>query len=166
MDITNKEAELMLQKKELALINKKKDKYTAELMIFYKELAFQNEEKEKCTSNLITAYKELACEKEEKEKRAAELIAATEEIEKAVQQQKEYIEGLEKMMFMTSHKLRSPIANILGVINHLEDITISDEEVEEMKGFLKQLALSLDHSTREMTTFIYNEKSRFEENEK
>ena len=166
MNETNREAELMLHIKELTLLNKEKDKYTGELLIAYKELAIQNEEKEKCSTELVLAYKELAYQKEEKEKRAAELIAASEEIEKAVQKQKDYIEGLEKMMYMTSHKLRSPIANILGVINHLENITISGEEVEEMKGFLKQFALSLDRLTRELTTFIYHEKSRFMENEK
>ncbi len=64
------------------------------------------------------------------------------------------------MMFMTSHKLRSPIANILGVLHHLESTTISAEERGEMKGFLKQFAQSLDHLTRELTTFIYKERMK------
>lgn len=136
--------------------HKEREKLATELLIANKELVYQNEEKEKRAAELLIANKELAYQNEEKEKRATELLLANRELKKAEEQQKEYIKGLEEMMFMTSHKLRSPIANILGVLHHLDSLTLPPE-AEEMKTFLKQCAQSLDHLTRELTTSIYDQ---------
>ncbi len=143
--------------KELAFLNEEKEKRAAELLLANKELAFQNEEKEKRAAELLLANEELAFQNEEKEKRAAELVIINDELKKAEEDQREYSQGLEEMMFMTSHKLRSPIANILGILHHLDNVTISHDERQEMKGYLKQFARSLDHLTRELTTFIHEQ---------
>jgi signal transduction histidine kinase len=150
-------AELAVAKKEISLQNKEKKKRAGELIVANKEIVHQNEEKEKRAAEFIIANKELGLKNEEKEKCAAELIIAFSELRKSAGNEKEYRKGLEKMMYMTSHQLRIPIANILGILNHLDSTTISPEEIKEMNVFLKQFAKSLDHLTRDLGTFIYNQ---------
>ena len=58
------------------------------------------------------------------------------------------------MMFMTSHKIRQPIAHILGISNLLDESINSLEEIKKMVGYLKQSALSLDSFTIELTEFM------------
>jgi signal transduction histidine kinase len=148
-------AELIIANTELAFQNKEKEKRAAELIIANKELVFQNKEKEKRAAELIIANKELAYQNEEKEKRAAELIIANEELKKAKEYQQEYIRGLEEMMFMTSHKVRQSIANILGLSHLLDQSTNSPEEIKESIDYIKESALSLDIFTKELTAFIF-----------
>ncbi|MDI1306304.1 MAG: diguanylate cyclase, partial [bacterium] len=93
---------------------------------------------------------------EEKEERAAELIIANAELKKAEEYQKEYINGLEKMMFMTSHKVRQPVANILGLSILLEQEINSPEELKVSINYIRQSALILDTFTEELTLFIFN----------
>ena len=114
-----------------------------------KKLAFQNEEKEKRAAELVIANKELAFQNEEKEKRAEELLMANAALRKA----------LRDMMFMTSHKIRQPIAHILGISNLLdEDLINSIDEFKKMARYIKDSAKSLDNFTREFTTYIYEEE--------
>ncbi|NWJ49989.1 MAG: response regulator [Bacteroidetes bacterium] len=79
-DITIKEQELIVVKKQLVFQNEEKENRAAELIIANKELAFQDEEKENRAAELIIADEELAFQNEEKENRAAELIIANKEL--------------------------------------------------------------------------------------
>lgn len=65
-----------------------------------------------------------------------------------------YIKGLEEMIFMTSHKVRQPVAHILGISILLNDSVNSQEDLNKMVGYMKESALSLDAFTKELTTFI------------
>ncbi len=67
---------------------------------------------------------------------------------------KEYIKGLEEMVFMTSHKVRQPVAHILGISILLNDSVNSQEDLNKMVGYMKESALSLDAFTKELTSFI------------
>lgn len=69
---------------------------------------------------------------------------------------KEYIKGLEEMVFMTSHKVRQPVAHILGISILLNDAVNSQEDLNKIVGYIKESALSLDAFTKELTTFIKN----------
>ncbi|HEX8459927.1 MAG TPA: hypothetical protein VF623_00795, partial [Segetibacter sp.] len=102
--------------------------------------------------------KEIIHQKEEKEEQAKKLNATKIKLEKAGEFQTEYIDNLEKMMFLTSHQLIRPIANIMGILNHIDSLINSPDELEEMKGFLKQSAQSLDKLTRELTTLIHEQE--------
>lgn len=153
----------MAVKKNISMINSNieytfkndvKERRENELLIANAALAFENQEKEKRAAELIIANKELAFQNQEKEKRAEELISINEELKKAQVYQKEYIDGLKKMMFMTSHKVRLDIANILGISDLLDCSTNSPEEQKEFIECMKQSALSLDTFTKELTTFI------------
>jgi hypothetical protein len=103
---------------------------------------------------LIIANHELAFQNEEKEKRAAELTIANKELKEAESFLKQYVQGLEEMMFMTSHKVRQPVANIMGISSILDDFIDSPVQLKKLVGYLKVSALSLDDFTAELTTFI------------
>jgi len=59
------------------------------------------------------------------------------------------------MMFITSHKIRQPITQIIGLAGLLDTLNDSPQEMKEMTAFIKQSAHALDNFTRELTTFIY-----------
>ena len=147
-------AELIIANKELVFQNREKEKRAGELIIANKELELQNQEKEKRAAELIIANKELAFQNQEKEKRASELTLANIELKKAEESQKEYILGLEEMIFITSHKVRQPITQIQGISNLLEGNTNTQDEIEEIIGYLKDPIQSLDTFTRELTAYI------------
>ncbi len=66
-----------------------------------------------------------------------------------------YINSLEEMLFMISHKVRQPIANILGFSNLMDSKKNFQEDLDKIVEYMKQSALSLDTFTKELTTFIY-----------
>jgi len=168
-------AELDIANIELAFQNKEKEKRASELIIANNELVFQNEEKEKKAVELIITNRELAFHKLEKDIRTSELNIANKklifktqereiktaelnivnrDLKIAQESQKEYIRGLEEMMFMTSHKVRQPIANIIGFSNILDQSINSPEELKQSVAIIKESAITLDFFTRELTTFI------------
>lgn len=69
-----------------------------------------------------------------------------------------YLKGLEKMLFMTSHKVRQPVANILGISYLLDKNLVTIAELGKIVNYMKQSVLSLDIFTKELTTFIENLK--------
>lgn len=74
---------------------------------------------------------------------------------KAEQERKRFIKGLEEMIFMTSHKVRQPVSNIIGLSDLLEDDGLSQLDLKEICDFMKESALTLDEFTKELTSFIY-----------
>ncbi|MES2265650.1 MAG: diguanylate cyclase [Bacteroidota bacterium] len=147
-------AELIVANKELAYQNLEKEKRAAELVVANMELVFQNEEKEKRAAELLIANQELIYQNEEKEKRAAELITAYNKIKKAEEFLREYIVGLEEMMFITHHKVRQPVANILGISNLLGNFLRKPAMLKKLVNYMKQSAVKLDSFTVELTTFM------------
>lgn len=146
--------ELIIANKELAYQDNEKEKRAAELIIANKELAFQNKEKEERANELVIANRELLFQNLEKEKLATELNVAYNEIKKAEEFLKQYIQGLEDMIFMTHHRVRKPITNILGLANVLDHYIRSPATLKKMTGYMKTSALDLDVFTRELTTYI------------
>jgi PAS domain S-box-containing protein len=76
------------------------------------------------------------------------------EKKKADEERIEHIKSLEEMLFMTSHQVRQPILNLLGLANQLEDFTNSKEEVTKIVGYIKESIFSLDAFTKELTSYI------------
>jgi hypothetical protein len=63
-------------------------------------------------------------------------------------------------MFITSHKVRAPIANILGLSSLLDQYLNSPTKLKEVVTYMKQSATSLDAFTKELTAFIVSLKKR------
>ena len=78
------------------------------------------------------------------------------ERKKAENERLEYIKALEEMVFMTSHRIRQPITQILGVSYLLDQPDTTQEEIKKITGYMKQSVSSLDTFTHELTSFIYN----------
>ena len=152
---------LVLANKELAFQNEEKEKRAAELVVVNKELTFQNGEKERCELELSITNKKLIFKTHERQIKSAELNIANRELDianlelkKAEENQKKYIKGLDEIMFMTSHRVRQPIANIIGFSNILDLSTSSSDEIKKSVDYIKESAITLDIFTKELSTFI------------
>ncbi len=65
-----------------------------------------------------------------------------------------YVKALEEMMFLTSHKMRQPVANCLGLLKLVDAKNPSQEDFGKIYTHLQTSALDLDKFTREVTAFI------------
>jgi len=152
----SREEQLIIANNELSYQNSEKEKRAAELVLANIELSYQNSEKEKRAAELVIANENLIWQHSEKEKRAEELINAYEKLKYAEAHLKGHISGLEEMMFMTSHKVRKPVANILGLTHLLEDFLSSPAKLRQLVAYLRISAQELDDFTKELTEFISN----------
>ncbi len=147
--------ELIIANKELAFQNEEKHKRAEELIIANKELVFQNEEKHKRAEELLTANKELDLQYKANRKLTTELTIAYNELKKTEEYLRNHIEGLEEMIFMTSHQVRQPIAHILGVSSLLDaSANYTPDELKKIVGYVKKSATVLDDFTKELTEFM------------
>lgn len=84
-------------------------------------------------------------------------------VDKITEERNDYISELEKMLIITSHKTRAPIATILGLLQlNTEEMSISD--FKKTIGYLKASAEELDLFTREFTSHLNNLKIKTGEN--
>ncbi|HEU4718535.1 MAG TPA: PAS domain-containing protein, partial [Bacteroidia bacterium] len=82
------------------------------------------------------------------------------EQKKLEEEKKEYTHSLEEMLFLTSHKVRQPLATCLGLLNLAETKTLSGEEMLDIFRLIRVSAMQLDDFTRELTGFIFRIKER------
>lgn len=75
-------------------------------------------------------------------------------------QKETYINALEEMMFMTSHKVRHSVTQILGIRNLVEGHIESEDELKEIIQLLKEPIDTLDLFTRELTMYIHDLKEK------
>lgn len=73
----------------------------------------------------------------------------------------EYITGLEKMLFMTSHRVRQPITQIMGMSSLLNTTKSTREDLLQITDYMKQSVESLDSFTKELTTYMNSLHDRF-----
>lgn len=73
-----------------------------------------------------------------------------------VLKKKEYLRALEEMLFMTSHEVRKPVANLLGLLDIItnESAGLSVEKLRLRCGLLSTSADELDVFVRKLNTFI------------
>lgn len=72
----------------------------------------------------------------------------------------EYVKSLEDMIFMTSHNIRQPIAQIQGIRSLLDTPIQSQEELTKIAEYLRDSIIYLDNFTKEFTTFIHSLKQK------
>ena len=102
---------------------------------------------------IITINNEPGLQNEEKIRYEAELKTANNSLTKIKRYQKKYIKGLEEMMFLTSHAVRKPVANIIGIVTQLEDSRLP-KDFRKLIECLRVSALSLETFTRQLTVKI------------
>ncbi|WP_264564293.1 hypothetical protein [Flavobacterium sp. N3904] len=180
MDANNKN-DLIIANKQLAFQNQQKDNRILQLVTDNKKLVIQNDENKKCITelknnnkkltldylknkkcheDLIIVHENLISQNKNKEKQSAILSKTNDKLKNAKETQNGYIEGLESILFMTSHKIRQPIANILGLSSLLNDAKNSNDETKVFIEFIKQSALVLDVYTQELTAYTFDLKKK------
>lgn len=66
-----------------------------------------------------------------------------------------YITGLREMLFITSHKLRRPVANIIGLLNIEGGLhRLTADELTIVYSYLKSCSCELDTFIHELTQYI------------
>lgn len=148
--------ELVTANTALITKNAEHEQRSAELTVANLLLAHELKEKQERANELLIANKELIFQNEEKEKRANELLQARSTLKKTDGFLREHIAGLEKMLAMTSHGVRQPVASILGIMHLLDKAITSPEEQMKLMSYIKQSALALDAFTKRLTIFMYN----------
>ncbi|NNU33196.1 hypothetical protein HK413_01595 [Mucilaginibacter sp. S1162] len=104
------------------------------------EFVFQNQRKDDAEDD-VHALNVLATAATQTKQQLKQLIGNNNnENEKREQFLKEYVHGLEAMMFMTHHKVRQPVANILGMANLIEKHANSPDELKKIADYMKQSA--------------------------
>lgn len=73
---------------------------------------------------------------------------------KMLKERADYSAMLEEIIFTNSHKIRKPLANIVKLVDLMEDKQISVEDIKEMLPMLERSAAELDEVTKEMTDSI------------
>jgi len=71
--------------------------------------------------------------------------------EKLLKERIEYTETLEEVIFVTSHRVRNPVANIVKIVEIMGDDHISVKNLKEMIPFLGKSAEELDTVIKDMT---------------
>jgi hypothetical protein len=67
---------------------------------------------------------------------------------------------MEEMMFITSHKVRLPVANILGITSIIGGFLDAPVQLRKMIIYLKRSATSLDEFIQELTEFINDKEEK------
>jgi hypothetical protein len=62
------------------------------------------------------------------------------------------------MLNTLSHKIRKPVANVLGISHVFEKQTLSDSDLKECIGHLKTAASEIDGYIHELNDFIQESK--------
>jgi hypothetical protein len=137
--------------KELNMENEVKEKKYSDLTLCHEIPIRKGTGKGRTEDKLMVANEELILQNIEKEKRAGELLIINEELRKAREYQEDYIDGLKEMMFMTSHKVRQPIANILGLSNLLGRYINSPDDLKKLVTYMQESASVLNAFTVELT---------------
>lgn len=67
--------------------------------------------------------------------------------------------ALEEMLFITNHKVRHPISNMLGIAEEIEDPQHNPQEVRQLLKALYPQLKELDDFTRQLTLFMDQQKT-------
>lgn len=77
---------------------------------------------------------------------------------KAEKERQEHIKSLEKMMFITSHRVRQPLTNIMGQSALLNNLTLTQDDLTHIANNMRESIENLDSFTKELSQFIYDQK--------
>ena len=82
-------------------------------------------------------------------------------VEKRNSERLQYEKQIEEMLFITSHKVRRPLANCVGLLDVFQsDETLTKVEQNDIIEHMKNSAVELDVFTKELTVFMGNLKKQ------
>ncbi len=84
----------------------------------------------------------------------AERRKAEDEKEKLIFELTRNNENLRQFAFITSHNLRAPIANLLGLTNLMEDIKVENEELKEVIDLIKRSVYTFEDTIRDLNAIL------------
>ena len=71
---------------------------------------------------------------------------------------KEYTQQLEQMLHITSHKVRQPVSNLIGIMHQLVETDVPEEDIDQLYAFMKLSCLRLEVFIKELNDFLQNAK--------
>ena len=71
---------------------------------------------------------------------------------------KEYTQQLEQMLHITSHKVRQPVSNLIGIMHQLVETDVPEEDIDQLHAFMKLSCLRLEVFIKELNDFLQNAK--------
>lgn len=71
---------------------------------------------------------------------------------------KEYTQQLEQMLHITSHKVRQPVSNLIGIMHQLTETDVPEEDKDQLYAFMKLSCLRLEVFIKELNDFLQNAK--------
>ncbi|MEX1239282.1 MAG: two-component regulator propeller domain-containing protein, partial [Cyclobacteriaceae bacterium] len=120
---------------------------------------------EERTREIQLKTEEIQAQNEEILAQAEEIQGINENLEMLVKQRTEELEkknqALEEYAFINAHKLRSPVASILGLLNLLSKTEMKEEDSKVIREHLQNSAEKLDEVVRSITKAIENADSRY-----
>lgn len=78
------------------------------------------------------------------------------ELRKAHESQDTHIRTLEEILQKNSHRVRQPVAQLLGIAQILDHSMENENELREMLSYIKVSVSQLDSYTRELNDFVFN----------
>lgn len=139
---------------------RKQKAINGELLYAYRKLSDQHQLKQEQAAELLIINEELTRKNKRHKKDNEDLILANNRLVRSDQAQREQIRLLSEMMFITSHKIRQPIAHILGLSNLIDTLMDSPEELRRAVNYICQSAQMLDNVTRELTFFLHEQEQK------
>src|SRR5690606_16260640 len=108
---------------------------------------------------------EIQAQNEEIMAQAEEIQGINENLEMLVKQRTAELEkknkALEEYAFINAHKLRSPVASILGLVNLLAKAEHNEEEAKIVREHLQESADKLDEVVRSITKAIERADNKY-----
>ncbi len=142
--------DIKIIKKVVAAITEKKEcvvemisykKNGEEFWLHFSMIPIYNAEKE--ISHWISIQRDISEEKrQEKEK------------EQLIRELTQNNKDLKQFSYITSHNLRAPISNLIGLLNLVEDITIEDIELKEILHGFNKSTLLLNETINDLTNVM------------
>lgn len=145
---------LFLADKRLLSIDIEIKKCHSDLIKANKKLDFQTHENDVREAELLNVNKKLNSKAKVQQVKSTELNRINSKLKIAEKKLKEFLKELAEVKYITSHKVRQPIANILGFSNIIDETMISSDELKLSLNCIKESAIALDIFTKELTEYI------------
>ncbi len=143
---------------QLALKNEEIESHHREILSQRDELVALNEEIRAQQDDLVASRDSLAEKNLSIARMNEEIITINENLEKLIRERTFALEKQNQQLiqyaFINAHKLRAPVARILGLANLAA--TISPDERQKILDLLKESAFELDEVTRSITEIVQN----------